>query len=178
LALKHGNAKLRGAVTKFPICIAEGGWNLIKPILSQLPAQVVDLLDANQPYHASQHGASPREHMVWILNRRWNDDKHRTVEPLRYVVRGALFCPPRLAPYVTDTAFAPRADDGAVIGTVWCSEFLSPQDEADLSGNFLFDIGFGPRAMDAHPVSFTLHRFHQTLRDTTLPMFEPFLISN
>ena len=62
-----------------------------------------------------------------------------------------------------------------MIGEVRCSERLSPQDETDLYGNFLLDVGFGPRAMDAYPVQFTLHRFHEQISGVTMPLFEPFL---
>ncbi|PKB58314.1 MAG: hypothetical protein BZY83_07830 [SAR202 cluster bacterium Casp-Chloro-G2] len=42
--------------------------------LSLLPTKALKVIEELQPYHRG----NPQDHPLWILNRLWNDDKHRT----------------------------------------------------------------------------------------------------
>jgi hypothetical protein len=172
LGVRYGNSRQRRSAT-FPVCTTEKRWKEREPtLLRYLPEEVVARIQMNQPYRAEEHGYKHTEHVAWFLNKRWNNDKHRIVEPLRFIVESAVFGPHEFG---DDAIIYPRVADGAPIAKVFTNWRLSPAEEERLHSSFVFGIGFGPKAGDAWSVSRTLHEIHAMLSKQTLPLFEPFL---
>lgn len=63
---------------KFPACVTSDDFaNKVKSFKG-FPQSAIDLIESLQPYQPYQGGNDPYSHPIWILNRLWNDDKHRS----------------------------------------------------------------------------------------------------
>ncbi|WP_027007916.1 hypothetical protein [Conexibacter woesei] len=60
--------------TAFPFCLTRDEWErAMKGSLKGVRRDAVEVIDRFQPYHS----ANPKASILWMLNRMWNEDKHR-----------------------------------------------------------------------------------------------------
>lgn len=62
----------------FPAYKASTAFDAWKEKFHCLPQSAIDLIGSLQPYQSYKGRNDPDLHPLWILNRLWNDDKHRT----------------------------------------------------------------------------------------------------
>jgi hypothetical protein len=79
IALRNGQLRPQPSQpyqrTQFPICLTPSVWksSQTKEVVKDLPSGAVTEIEKLQPYQVP----TPERHKLWILNRLWNDDKHR-----------------------------------------------------------------------------------------------------
>lgn len=91
-----GDSPVRPKDVYFPVVEMESNWERQTRYLDSIPASLLKRVRDVQPWHS----ASPRTHVLALLNRLNNMDKHRTTIGLM-VVPGKLD-PPRLRPLADD----------------------------------------------------------------------------
>lgn len=144
--------------TAFPIFTQRDDKALCRMVCS-MPLQCQVALEAVQPYH----GEYPRLHLLAILHRLWNMDKHRAIP-------------------VTSHAFDMRVYTGAG----GSHEFLDNGDviirvpivanpEVYLEPHFRPSISFGGESPDDAISLDVLRKIHDNIRDGAFPLFLAFL---
>ena len=73
-----GCSKTKLANLSFPVCKADTAFDAWKKSYNCLPQSAIDLIESLQPCKPYKGRNDPDSHPLWILNRLWNDDKHRT----------------------------------------------------------------------------------------------------
>ena len=171
----------------FPVCDTSSLFATKLKSLSCLPKTAVDLIESLQPYQQYKEGGNdPYSHPLWILNRLWNDDKHRS----------PVIC----TTFHKSTGISPkggqivRSPDGRSVrqvfvrgpmiittgGTFHDSKEIATvtlhagEPEPQFNYRISFDIAFdegGPAK--GQPASKCLRNLHDFVRDEVLTPFEP-----
>jgi hypothetical protein len=139
---------------EFLVCKTSDQWERQKWKIKDLPDKAKDWLHKLQPFQL-EGSLHPEANPLWILDRLWNDDKHRA---------------PHIAVGITDEATIDGAGEdiwaifntgplelGSVVARIWV--FTDP--EPDFVPNFSFDVAFdvlGPaRGFTVYPYLAQLH---------------------
>jgi hypothetical protein len=124
---------------EFPVCNSSDLWSNQKWRIKDLPADAQDLIYDHQPFHA-EHADDPEGCPLWVLDRLWNDDKHRA---------------PHLVMGISDMSSITMEPPGwyhaigwhggpLEVGTVVTKVWFFPDTEPEVEAEFGFDIAFEP----------------------------------
>jgi hypothetical protein len=183
-----GCSKTKLRIMGFPACITPQGFAGELNLLSCLPQAAIDIIESLQPYQPYKGRNEPYSHPLWILNRLWNDDKHRT--PILVVAfhAGTGFSPKggtkavrlpegRLVDMFVFEPPAPmkltvggRCEDGKEIATI---PFRIGEAEPQFNVKVSFDIAFDESTpAKGQSASKCLRNLHNFIRDEVLTPFE------
>lgn len=168
----------------FPVYETSANFKIKLKALNCLPQTAIDLIESLQPYQPYHGGNDPHSHPLWILNRLWNDDKHRS----------PVIC----TTFHKSTGISPggqsvRLPDGRTVRQVFIGKMTlttggkfhdskeiatillragetEPQIKYSISFDIAFDEG-GPAK--GQPASKCLRNLHDFVRDEVLAPFEP-----
>ena len=180
-----GLPKRRLGKIVFPLRINPEEFNESLELLAGLPKGTIDLIESLQPYQPYQGRSDPSAHPLRILDRLWNEDKHRTPILVVTLHKSTQITPkphriqlidgttrlqaslPRHTVYLGD-----RLYDGKEIVT-FTLQPNEPYPELDLS--FTFQVAFDERGpAKGRPATKCLGDFHDFVRDEVLAKFEPY----
>lgn len=136
-----------------------------------LPPAVQDTIERLQPYH---RGNDPKRHPLWILNERWNGDKHRA----SHIVGMALAKSTVDVEVIGGTVQylelrTRRIEDGAILARF---QVAPPDAQVAVYGNQSSEIVFDVAGLDPElPVVATLTTIYEHIRVEVLPRFVQFL---
>ncbi len=167
----------------FPICLSGAEFIQKKKSLKCLPQVAIDLIESLQPY---QRKDDPKLHPLYILNRLWNDDKHRS-PVLMLTIHGGTQITPRYPTQIITlqngrsyNVFMARgitihtggkAEDGKEIATV---TLRAGEPEPQFDSKVVFKVAFDERGPAKGKVaSKSLRNLHDFVRDEVLAKFEP-----
>jgi hypothetical protein len=86
----YAAAKAPSGSTQFPIFTRRSDWDKkAHDMIRSVPDEIADMIEQAQPYRAPK-GTDPREHLLAILNRLSNYDKHRLLHTAVMTLEGAL----------------------------------------------------------------------------------------
>lgn len=167
----------------FPVCETSVNFTTKLKLLNCLPQPAIDIIESLQPY---QGGNDPHLHPLWILNRLWNDDKHRSpvicmtfhkstgLSPSRWqshrLPDGRLVQQLFLRGPMTIKAGGKFHDSKEIATVPLHAGEPEPQLNFRISFGIAFDEG-GPAK--GKPVAKCLRNLHDFVRDEVLTPFEP-----
>lgn len=140
---------------QFPILHDQGEWGKRIPrALADVPSDVVERIEALQPYH---HPEDPNRHRVAALNNFANADKHRLLHAAAITTNAHSIGFP-LIPGVAEVSPPPeraRIEDGVVMLALR----FDPPSEYPLNGEAFFDVGvaFELDELSGRPVPIPMH---------------------
>jgi len=155
---------------EFPICKTSNQWESNARKIKALPEDPAKVLYDLQPFHP-KNGVDPEWNPLWVLDRLWNDDKHRA---------------PHMALGVTDTATIEFGIGGGDfiwfvmntgpldLGSKICRVWAPIDSEPDLVPHFAFEVAFddfGPARGGS--VYYSLVNLHQRVAEV-VERFRPF----
>jgi hypothetical protein len=166
----------------FPVCVDSEDFAKKAELFKGFPQTAIDLIESLQPY---QGGNDPYYNPLWILNRLWNNDKHRS-PVICTTIHKASAIRPREGQYT-------RLPDGRIINQVFIRHMVIKtggvfQGSAEIATieirahepipqidyKISFDIAFdkdGPAK--GQLVSKFLSNLHDFIRDKVIIPFEP-----
>ncbi len=144
--------------TAFPIFTQRDDKALCRMVCS-MPAQCQFALESIQPYH----GEYPRLHLLAILHRLWNMDKHRAIPVTSHAFNMRVYSGPG--------GSHERLDNGDVIIRVPIAE----NPVINLEPHFRPSISFGGDSPDDALGLDTLWKIHHNIRDGAFPLFLAFI---
>lgn len=158
--------------TSFPICKTPqrfGGFRR-RGLFNKFDPAAIDAIKSLQPYHTP----NPKSHPLSILDRLWNDDKHRTIPVLVAQTKYTLLSGSAAAERVTASSHViiGRLYHGKVIATATVRQYPHP----DLEPQFAIDVALdeprgGPRYRGIVDALSELHRF---VSDDVIARLQPF----
>ena len=143
-------------------------------MIRSLPDDVVCLVERAQPYHASE-GADPRQHLLAILNRLSNHDKHRLLHTAVITLDGAApgFRMTRDVASIHEIAigFGPL-EPGATLARLTIGTD-GPEPKVEMYGEFAFGVSFTDptgrdKVIEGQPVIDVLSAAYKLVNDLVL----------
>jgi hypothetical protein len=142
-ALEHtiyAAAKSPSGDTQFPIFRTHVDWEAKSgPMIHSVPEKVVAIIEEAQPYHVPD----PSRHVLAILNRLSNYDKHRLLHTTALTIKSAQpgFRATRDIAKVHEIEFMHRIEEGATLVRI-SLEPDGPEPEVEMYGEFVLDVAF------------------------------------
>jgi hypothetical protein len=154
---------------EFPICLTRNQWRKQAWKIKHLPKGPTEVLFDLQPFQP-KHANDPEGCPLWILDRLWNDDKHRAPHLVMGISDAATLhvSPPGWDHAVTCLGGPLEID--SVVAKVWWPADRDPGPEA----NFGFDVAFdalGPAR--GRSVYYCLVDLHKRVAEI-VELFRPF----
>jgi hypothetical protein len=154
----------------FPICANVEQFAEIAQLFKKFPREARVLIEGFQPYHRPDN---PTRHPLWILNRLWNDDKHRAPAVVVSAITGSVVGTTnstRIDPHIDFVRFT--GNDEMHVGYVTLLDRTDTYVEAKL----IIDIAFDPAGpAKGRMLGDVLAEIYDFVHDEAFPALEPFL---
>jgi hypothetical protein len=170
--LGQNRGEKSGSKLAFPVCSNVQRFAELEPLLKRLPRAARVLVEGFQPYHRTD---TPSAHPLYVLDRLWNNDKHRVPEvALSAVIGSMVFATGAGEIGVPVINYAPiRSDDPVEIVSIPILKGPDVQAQTKVMIDVTLDErgpGAGKRVEDV------LRNCYQFVDKELLPAFEPFFV--
>jgi len=155
---------------EFPVCKVSDQWPRAKGKIKAINESALTMLYDLQPFQPQSGGGTAERNKLWILDRLWNDDKHRAPHiSFATTDEAHLDCPDG------EIIWAIFNSDALELGTKICRVWITPNTEPELITQFALEITFdrfGPiRGSPVYPTLVDLHQFVREIVEDFRPFF-------